>query len=401
MSFFPCLHKRMTGLSQTRRRPTRQPTRRFRPRLEALEGRDVPTTLNVTTALDDGSAGSLRAEIAAAQSGDNIVFDQGLNGKTITLTQGELQIARNLSIQGPGAGLLSISGGGAFGSRVFEIDGTATTVNLSGLSLIDGNGLHYPYTPGGGVGWGGGGQSGGTGTASDGQGGAIWNGGVLTVSGCTLASNSVDANPAYLISIFYGGAIYNAGTLTVSNSTLSNNAAGDYYWTSGGSRGNGGAIYNAGTLTVNSNSTVSFNTAYGSAYAAGYGTGIGGGIDNAGSLSVSGSILTNNSGFFGGAIFSGYKTSAAVTGTTLSHNSAADGGAIWNDGTMTLSGIDVDGNTATHAGGGVYNAQGGHLTIQSKSTVTGNSAPAGFGADLYTLGPTKISKDSTVGLTGP
>jgi hypothetical protein len=37
----------------------------FRPRLEALEGRDVPSTLTVTNTLDSGT-GSLRAEIAAA-----------------------------------------------------------------------------------------------------------------------------------------------------------------------------------------------------------------------------------------------------------------------------------------------------------------------------------------------
>ncbi|HEY2910305.1 MAG TPA: hypothetical protein VGI99_08660, partial [Gemmataceae bacterium] len=37
----------------------------FRPRLEDLEGRDMPSTLTVTNNLD-GGAGSLRAEIAAA-----------------------------------------------------------------------------------------------------------------------------------------------------------------------------------------------------------------------------------------------------------------------------------------------------------------------------------------------
>src|SRR5262245_19242530 len=76
------------------------------------------------------------------------------------------QIAKNLTIQGPGAGLLTISGAG---SRVFEIDGAATTVSLNGLSLVGGDGLwDYPAANGG--------YSGGhsaPGTASDGQGGAI------------------------------------------------------------------------------------------------------------------------------------------------------------------------------------------------------------------------------------
>src|SRR5262249_952225 len=46
----------------------------FRPRLEALEDRWLPSTLTVLNNLDSGP-GSLRADIAAAQSGDTIVFD--------------------------------------------------------------------------------------------------------------------------------------------------------------------------------------------------------------------------------------------------------------------------------------------------------------------------------------
>ena len=52
----------------------------FRPHLEALEDRWVPSTLTVTNNLDTGAAGdgSLRGEIAAAQSGDVINFAPGL-----------------------------------------------------------------------------------------------------------------------------------------------------------------------------------------------------------------------------------------------------------------------------------------------------------------------------------
>ena len=60
-----------------------RPTR-IVPRLEALEDRTVPSTLTVTSAADSGP-GSLRAEIAAASSGDTIRFDQDLVGQTITL----------------------------------------------------------------------------------------------------------------------------------------------------------------------------------------------------------------------------------------------------------------------------------------------------------------------------
>jgi hypothetical protein len=95
----PAEHRRGHGPSRRRAR--------VRPRLEFLEDRRLPSTLTVTNNLDSGS-GSLRADIAAAQSGDTINFDPSLNGQTITLNS-ELFIGgpiHNLTIQGPGAGQL-------------------------------------------------------------------------------------------------------------------------------------------------------------------------------------------------------------------------------------------------------------------------------------------------------
>jgi hypothetical protein len=56
---------------------------RSRPRLERLEDRTVPSTLFVTNTRDDGTSGSLRAQVTAAQSGDTIRFDPGLQGATM------------------------------------------------------------------------------------------------------------------------------------------------------------------------------------------------------------------------------------------------------------------------------------------------------------------------------
>src|SRR5262249_14982881 len=108
MSFFSWLRKR-TSTRSTRCDgfPVRPTAPRFRPRLEALEDRWLPSTLTVLNNLDSG-AGSLRADIAAAQSGDTIVFAPSLNGQTITLTS-TLSITTGITIQGPGANLLTIS----------------------------------------------------------------------------------------------------------------------------------------------------------------------------------------------------------------------------------------------------------------------------------------------------
>src|SRR5260370_17818434 len=67
------------------RRSRRGAAPRFRPQLEALEDRLLLSTLTVLDA-SDGDPGSLRAAIAAAGSGDTIVFDPSLAGQTMPLT---------------------------------------------------------------------------------------------------------------------------------------------------------------------------------------------------------------------------------------------------------------------------------------------------------------------------
>jgi hypothetical protein len=247
----------------------------FRPRLEVLEGRDLPSTLTVTNNLDNGSKGSLRFEIDKAHNGDTIEFARSLDGRTITLSGSELDVAKSLNIQGPGAGLLTISGGRSstsHGSRVFAVEQNAN-VTLSGLTITGGAGtaLASGGLPGGGF------------RPYDNEGGGILNLGTLTVSGCTVSGNYCDPPSASS----YGGGIYNAGALTVSNSTVSGNYATFISDVSLNPppTNEGGGIYNAGTLTV-SNTTVSGNFA-----------GSGGGIYNAGTaaaLTVLDSIFSNN-----------------------------------------------------------------------------------------------------------
>ena len=83
-----------------------------------------------------GAGCRLRDAIAAAASGDTITF--AVTG-TITLAS-ELAIDKNLTIQGPGANLLTISGNNAV--RVFDIGNVTPAINVTLTGLTVANGLN-------------------------------------------------------------------------------------------------------------------------------------------------------------------------------------------------------------------------------------------------------------------
>src|SRR5207244_1512485 len=93
----------------------------------------------------------------------------------ITLTSGELVISNSLSINGPGAKLLTISGN--TNSRVFHV-APQGTVDIYGLTITGGRVVGAtpasPYLPGESV-----------------CGGGILNEGFLRLYDCSIASNSV------------------------------------------------------------------------------------------------------------------------------------------------------------------------------------------------------------------
>ena len=183
---------------RVRPRRTRAPRTRFLPRVDLMEDRTLLSTLTVINNNDSGS-GSLRATIAAAASGDTINFAHSLIGQTIKLTSGELTIAKSLDIDGPGAGQLTVSGGGA--SRVFDI-ASGADVTLSGLTIANGVAV---------------------------QGGGIDNFGTLTVDRCTLLNNKAigGSGNSTTPDAANGGGIANevGASLALTRSLLANNVA--------------------------------------------------------------------------------------------------------------------------------------------------------------------------------
>jgi hypothetical protein len=280
----------------------------------------------------------LRYAIDVANPGSTITFDANLRG-TIMLTSGDLNIAKNLTIRGPGAGILSISGGKSGLSVRVE---PGVTVTLSGLAFKD----------------------------SKTSKGFIDNEGTLTLSKCIIAGNSTTGKGIGEV----GAGIYNDlyGTLTLSNSIVSGNTT----------TGNGSSIENDGTLTL-TNSTVSGNKA------------TGGGIFNfIGNLTLNNSTVSGNTatGQYAGGIFNeGTLTlnSSTVSGNTATgHNS--EGGGIFIGGsasdTFTLSNSTISGNRA-NSGGGIaindkFTGSGTTFTFQGMllyCTVYGNTANSGAG----------------------
>src|SRR4030095_14222778 len=199
-----------------------------------------------------GLAGDLRFCLTSARAGDSIVF--GVVG-TIGLTAALPVLAWDITVQGPGANVLTVDGAG---SSVLFV-GSGTTVSISGLTVSGG------AANGGGV------FNQGTltlendvirdNTAGDptnggGTGAGIWNyiNATLTLKGSTVSGNTAIGNLGYAPS--RGGGIANYGTLTLINSTVSGNTA---------NQGSGGGISNslpASTLTL-LNVTISGNASPG------------------------------------------------------------------------------------------------------------------------------------------
>jgi hypothetical protein len=300
-------------------------------------------TFTVTN-LNDSGAGSLRQAIIDANTaaGDDIInFQSNLTG-SVMLTEGQLSITSNVSINGLGASVLTVERSSA-ASTAFRIFNIAAQRNVSISNLTIKGGVANNSVP---------------------HGAGINNAGTLYLTGVVVTNNtsSVDTPPGGFSS---GGGIYNTGVLEVSNSTISGNRVLV--------RGSGGGIYNSGNMTL-TNTTISQNIVQADVLTISGAVGAGGGIFNAGVGIVDKCLINNNS----------------------SSGKGASGGGMANFGTLTVTNTTVSNNRATNGnlnttqmhdaiGGGISNQPGTNqagdptqavLTVKS-STITLNTASAG------------------------
>ena len=119
----------------------------------------------------------------------------------------------------------------------------------------------------------------------------------------------------------------------------------------------------------------------------------GGGVNNQGTLTLTGCTVSGNSA--GGWRRGLQRGTLTLTGCTVSGNSAADGGGVHNVGTLTLTGCTVSGNSASVAGGILDVIGSATLT---DCTVSANSASLAGGvfinAGTATLTDCTVSANS-------
>jgi hypothetical protein len=310
---------------------------------------------SVVTSTADSGAGSLRQIIADACDNSTITFDlAGAGPHTITLTTGELVIAKNLAINNNSGESITISGNNA--SRVFNIN-AGKTVSILDLTLTAGKAAD-------------GAAGGAIGTNGE-HGGAILNDGTLTLTRVNV-TNSHAGNGGNGTSTAgdggRGGAIYTTGGLTLIDSTVSGNSAGTGGNTGGatgsGRGGDGGAIFAFSGSTSLTGTTISNNTAGNSGNDTSTFGGAAGGVysRNGTTLTARNSVIANN-----------------ASGNSSSTNGF--GGGLWIESTATIVSSTISGNTSNGPGGGMIVRPTGNLTLVN-STVSGNTAATGHGIYL-------------------
>jgi hypothetical protein len=260
-------------------------------------------TLVVATTADSG-AGSLRQAIADAAAGDTIIFDPALAGQAITLTSGQLQISKDLTISGPGAEQLAVRRSDAAGTpafRIFDIKAASDAtvgpvVTITGLTIANGDATPIEIGTGAGVR-----------LAS----------GTLTL-GEVVVTDNLAANYAGVYATVATDTPAGIGsTLTVRNSTISGNTATNLV---------GGLMVGFQASATVVGSTISGNsgiTGYGGVYVQGQG----GAAGTNSTITIANSTISGNVSDLGGGLIVRNNGNATVTNSTISGNSALSSAA--------------------------------------------------------------------------
>jgi len=336
----------------------------------------------------DGQAGSCTetALDAALAGGGTITFDCGV-------AQIDLSTFKAISVNTviDGQGRITLSGRNA--NQLFSVD-AAISLDLRNITL--------------------------TGGSSSGDGGAIYNEGMLTLQNSTIrdsvaaGSGGAIVNYGMLViqdSLLEGNQALNGGALyprwgssstIIVNSTLRDNHATDTTDGWGGAilswdgayvdiqgsdiysntAQSGGGIYNFANsiLALYNNSRLRNNIAANN----------GGGLYNAGTVAVTDAAISSNTANDGGGLFNDDGT-AYLANVTLNGNSADYGGGIINYAGLELTNATISGNSASSNGGGLDNSG---ATTFTNVTLSNNSAPSGGG--IYNFAGTITLKNSII-----
>jgi hypothetical protein len=314
----------------------------------------------IVTNTDDSGPGSLRDTIAAASDGDTIQFDAALKGQTITLTSGQIEINRNLTIDGPGADQLTVQRSAASGTPAFRIFQIVSNVTLSGLTIVNGSAPANGNSPEAGGGIGSGGRA-------------------LTISNCVISGNRSSGSGG---GIFSNGSPGSAATVTISNSTISDNSAAD----GGGIYIPGPGFYGfQGSKVTITGSTISGNRA----------TSLGGGIVSYGGLTVTNSTISGNSAGQGGGIKMSHSlifpSALTLTNTTIADNSAgSSGGGVDTSSEVASRNTVIATNTSADGPDvkGVFASDGFNLVGNNSGATISNAQPSDqIGTPAATIDP--------------
>ena len=317
-------------------------------------GAPAHASLLIVTSLADSGSGSLRDTIASSAVGDEIQFS--VSG-TIVLT-GSIFINKDLSIIGPGADTLTVSGN--LVDRVFSI--AANQVLIAGMTIRDGF-VQGPTGTDGSPN-----QDGGMG--GEGMGGAILIAGTLTLSNCWITANTVR-----------GGTGGRGGDNPIGVAAAPGTGGK-------GGTGNGGAIYLfIGSQLSAINCTFSTNRAIG-------GTGgLGGNNNNPVSVVVGG--MGGDGGMGTNGVVQPSNAAPAFTNCTFSGNLAmgGDGNTGGSSGTAA-GGQGGDGEVGTAGVIGLVKGAFFSCTIVSNSAAGGSGGSGGAGS------PNGANGSASVGFYG-